>query len=116
MYTNELLRHIHDMNLSYLLLASSLINNDKTSAMFRLGVSEDIADLLSKLTLTQMQKLTQTNQLICKIRFPVINSITYLTQESRLDGLKHVHAGILLSSHLINEKSEGCNKQKRPKK
>ncbi len=38
MGTSELLKHIYDINLSYLLLAQRLINDEKASAMFRLGV------------------------------------------------------------------------------
>lgn len=39
MHTSELLKHIYDINLSYLLLAQRLISQDKPSAMFRLGVN-----------------------------------------------------------------------------
>ena len=49
MHTSELLKHIYDINLSYLLLAQRLIVQDKASAMFRLGINEemvcDIPDL-----------------------------------------------------------------------
>lgn len=38
MGTSELLKHIYDINLSYLLLAQRLINDEKASAMFRLGI------------------------------------------------------------------------------
>jgi len=113
MQTSALLKHIHEINLSYLLLASSLINHDKPSAMFRLGVCEDIAILLGKLTLTQMSKLSQTNQLICKFRFTDEHSIFCLTQESRVDGLKQVHTGILLSTHLMNEMSDVSDEGKK---
>ncbi|BBR59392.1 hypothetical protein WP4W18E05_27600 [Klebsiella sp. WP4-W18-ESBL-05] len=40
MHTSELLKHIYDINLSYLLLAQRLIGQDKASAMFRLGINE----------------------------------------------------------------------------
>ena len=47
MHTSELLKHIYDINLSYLLLAQRLIVQDKASAMFRLGISEEMADTLA---------------------------------------------------------------------
>lgn len=40
MHTSELLKHIYDINLSYLLLAQRLIVQDKASAMFRLGIND----------------------------------------------------------------------------
>lgn len=47
MHTSELLKHIYDINLSYLLLAQRLIVQDKASAMFRLGISEEMANTLA---------------------------------------------------------------------
>ncbi|MGM3226602.1 flagellar transcriptional regulator FlhD [Dickeya zeae] len=105
MGTSELLKHIYDINLSYLLLAQRLINDEKASAMFRLGINEEMADALMQLTLPQMVKLAETNQLICHFRFSDHNTIKLLTQESRADDLQQIHTGILLSSHLLQELS-----------
>lgn len=69
MHTSELLKHIYDINLSYLLLAQRLISQDKASAMFRLGINEEMATMLGGLTLPQMVKLAETNQLVCQFRF-----------------------------------------------
>lgn len=102
MHTSELLKHIYDINLSYLLLAQRLISQDKPSAMFRLGVTEEMDNTLGELTLPQMVKLAETNQLICQFRFDDHQTITRLTQESRVDDLQQVHTGILLSTRLLN--------------
>lgn len=79
MSTSELLKHIYDINLSYLLLAQRLINDEKASAMFRLGITDTMADALSQLTLPQMVKLAETNQLVCHFRFSDHNTIHHLT-------------------------------------
>ncbi|MDV5357091.1 flagellar transcriptional regulator FlhD [Enterobacter asburiae] len=106
MHTSELLKHVYDINLSYLLLAQRLISQDKASAMFRLGINEEMANTLGELTLPQMVKLAETNQLICQFRFDNHQTITRLTQESRVDDLQQVHTGILLSTALLNETSK----------
>ncbi|QCR35757.1 flagellar transcriptional regulator FlhD [Nissabacter sp. SGAir0207] len=98
---SELLKHIYDINLSYLLLAQRLINDEKDSAMFRLGIDEAMADALAQLTLPQMVKLAETNQLLCQFRFDDHTSISRLTQASRVDDLQQIHTGILLSSELV---------------
>lgn len=67
MNTSDLLKHIYDINLSYLLLAQRLINSNKKTALQQLGTNEEMADSLGKLTLSQMVKLAETNQLICHI-------------------------------------------------
>jgi flagellar transcriptional activator FlhD len=106
MGTSELLKHIYDINLSYLLLAQRLINQEKASAMFRLGIDESMADALSQLTLPEMVKLAETNQLVCQFRFTDHNHINRLTQESRVDDLQQIHTGILLSSRLLRNASK----------
>jgi len=99
MHTSEMLKHVYDINLSYLLLAQRLISQDKPSAMFRLGISEEI-------TLPQMVKLAETNQLVCQFRFDSHQTITRLTQDSRVDDLQQIHTGILLSTRLLTEVSQ----------
>lgn len=47
MNTADLLKQIYDINLSYLLLAQRLIKEEKASAMFRLGITEETADSLN---------------------------------------------------------------------
>ena len=106
MSTVELLKHIYDINLSYLLLAQRLINQEKASAMFRLGISDSMADALKELTLPQLVKLAETNQLICNFRFEDSETIEQLTKESRVDDLQRIHTGIFLSSNLFRRLSE----------
>lgn len=109
MHTSEMLKHVYDINLSYLLLAQRLISQDKPSAMFRLGISEEMATTLGGLTLPQMVKLAETNQLVCQFRFDSHQTITRLTQDSRVDDLQQIHTGILLSTRLLSEVSKPDN-------
>ncbi|MEA9393212.1 flagellar transcriptional regulator FlhD [Acerihabitans sp. TG2] len=96
----EIRKYVYDMNFSYLLLTQRLIAHDKTSAMFRLGIDEAMADTLQGLTLSQMAKLAEASQLLCLFRFDEHQTIELLTEESRVSGLQHLHAGIVLSSRL----------------
>ena len=48
--------------------------------MFRLGINEEMATMLGGLTLPQMVKLAETNQLVCQFRFDDSQTITRLTQ------------------------------------
>lgn len=61
MHTFELLKHIYDINLLYLLLAQRLIVQDKAFAMFCFGINEEMATTLAALTFLQMVKLAETN-------------------------------------------------------
>ena len=54
MDTNQILAEIREANLSYMMLAQSLIRGDRDQALFRLGVSEESANLIGALTPAQM--------------------------------------------------------------
>lgn len=112
MHTSELLKHIYDINLSYLLLAHRLIVQDKASAMFRLGISEEMADTLATLTLPHMVKLAETNQLVCHFRFDDHQTVTRLTQDSRVDDLQQIHTGIMLSTRLLSDIDDAARKKR----
>ena len=60
---------IRDLNLSYLMLAQSLVRSDKANAMFCLGVSEEVADILADLGPGQMLKIASGSMLMCRFRF-----------------------------------------------
>ncbi|MDR6422621.1 hypothetical protein J2801_004913 [Paraburkholderia phenoliruptrix] len=58
MNSSELLDSIHEINLSYLMLAQRMWLEDRSVAMFRLGLSPEVATILSNLTLAQVIKLS----------------------------------------------------------
>ena len=68
MTADQILAEIREANLSYLMLAQSLIRVDREQALFRLGVSEDTAKLIGALTPAQMMKIAATNTLLCRFR------------------------------------------------
>ena len=49
---------IRELNLSYLMLAQRMWLEDRSVAMFRLGLSPEVATILSNLTLAQVIKLS----------------------------------------------------------
>ena len=103
---DDQLQRIHDINLSYLLLAQQLIREDKFSAGFRLGLSEATIDTNKDLSLPQLIKLAATNQLICRLRVDSEIVIDNLTKDSRIEALQQIHTGIILSTDLLNSLSE----------
>ncbi len=65
----RLMSEIRDANLSYLILAQRLIRADKAQALYRLGVSEETADIVDALSPSQMMKVSASNMLMCRFRF-----------------------------------------------
>ncbi|ROP58292.1 flagellar transcriptional activator FlhD [Enterobacter sp. BIGb0383] len=101
----EQVQNINDLNLSYLMLAQSLIKQDKNAACFRLGLTDSLMELLKNLSAPQLIKLASTNQLICQLRINSEAVIDCLTKDSRIDALQRVHTGIILSTDLLHSLS-----------
>lgn len=104
MITYEFMKRPYDFNLSYLLLAQRLINDERDSAIFRLAIDDMTADTLSLLTLSQMLELAETDLLMFPFRFNDHNTIDHLTKVSRIDDLQQIHTGLLLSGRLLQDK------------
>lgn len=69
MHTDRLLKNIHLMNLSWFFLARQQIGQDKASAMYRLGINDEVAIKLCELPPSQIIKLSEINQLVFQLRF-----------------------------------------------
>jgi flagellar transcriptional activator FlhD len=97
MKTEQLLDEIREANLSYLVLAQHLIRKDRVEALYRLGISEDVADLLDNLTTAQIVKIAASNMLMCRFRFDDQMVWKLLTHHSRERNTSGVHAAILMA-------------------
>ena len=69
MPTEQLSAEIRDINLSYLMLAQAMIRADKAQALFRLGISEDVADLIAAMSSQQLVRAASRNLMLCAMRF-----------------------------------------------
>ena len=100
MNTDQILAEIREANLSYLMLAQSLVRSDKEQALFRLGVSEQTASLIGALTPAQMMKIATGNTLLCRFRMDddiVWNLLTSHGKGAANDGMSRLHASILMA-------------------
>jgi flagellar transcriptional activator FlhD len=84
-------------NLSYLLLAQRLVKDDASTAMYRLGISSEMAQLLGSLTLSQIVRMASSSLMLCRFRFDDQPLLTALADEKKSLPLHQAHASILLS-------------------
>lgn len=96
--TNTELADIQDLNLSYLLLAQNLLRKDREIAIFRLKLSEPMADLLTRLSSKQMTQLARVNQLICRPTFEETDHLSKVLGNSRELGMVEIHSALLMAS------------------
>ena len=100
MNTEQILAEIREANLSYMMLAQSLIRADREQALYRLGVSEDTANVIAALTPAQMMKISSGNTLLCRFRMDddlVWNLLTSHGMASANDTVSRLHASILMA-------------------
>ena len=100
MTSEQILAEIREANLSYLMLAQSLMRSDREQALFRLGISEETATLIGALTSAQMMKIATGNTLLCRFRMDddlVWNLLTSHGKGAANDGVARLHASILMA-------------------
>ena len=100
--TNEqMLTEIREANMTYLMLAQSLIRQDKAEALCRLGMSEESADMIAMLSPSQIVKIASTNMLLCRFRVDddmVWNLLTnHTASKVDNDATTKLHASILMA-------------------
>lgn len=98
MTATNLLSEIKDANLGYLMLAQQMVRADKSMAIFRMGISAEIADVLSGLSNAQILKLANTNIMLARFRFDEANILGILTNNNQSVALSSAHVSILASA------------------
>jgi flagellar transcriptional activator FlhD len=96
--TSEMLSEIKEVNLSYLLLAQRLLREDKAIGMFRMGITDQLADVLANLSLAQTVKLAASNQVLCRFRFDDHSVLSSLADKGKATAVAQAHSAILMAS------------------
>jgi flagellar transcriptional activator FlhD len=103
MNAHQLHEEIKEANLSYMMLAKQMINDDKASAIFRLGISEEMADLLAGLTPAQLLKMAASNMLLCAFRFDERLLLNMVTDYNKDRMMSQSHATILMAARPVEQ-------------
>ncbi len=100
MNAEQILTEIREANLSYLMLAQSLIRADREQALYRLGISEETASMIGLLTPAQMMKIASGNTLLCRMRCDddlVWGLLTSHGKSAANESVSRLHASILMA-------------------
>jgi flagellar transcriptional activator FlhD len=100
MQPEQLLEEIREANLAYLMLAQHMIRADLPQALYRLGLSEEVAGLIGKLTPGQIMKIAGGNMLMCRFRFDDEIVWNLLTTNGKVGYSNGLHADILMAGKL----------------
>lgn len=103
MNITQLQEGIRDINLTYLMLAQQMIKADKAAAIFRLGIGQDLVDVIAQLTPPQIIKMAASNMLLCRFRFDEKLLLNLVTDYSKDRMMSQAHAAILMSAQAVEE-------------
>jgi flagellar transcriptional activator FlhD len=98
MKSEQLLNEIREANLSYLMLAQNMVREDRETAIFRLGVSEDVANILEKLSPSQIVRIASSNMLLFRFRFDDAMIVEMLSDHGKGKQMAGTHAAVLMAA------------------
>lgn len=101
MHINQIHEEIRETNLSYMLLAQQMIQSDKVAAIFRLGVSEEMANLISGLSPSQILKMADSNVMLCRFRFDERLMLNMITDFNKDRMMSQAHTTILMTAQPV---------------
>lgn len=103
MNSTQLQEGVRDLNLTYLMLAQQMIKEDRAAAIFRLGLSQDLVDVIAGLSPAQVVKMAASNMLLCRFRFDETLLLNMVSDYSRDRMMSRAHAAILMSGQPVEE-------------
>ncbi|NBC49210.1 MAG: flagellar transcriptional regulator FlhD [Gammaproteobacteria bacterium] len=99
MSETSLTNEVEELNLTYLLLAQRMLQTDRASAMFRLKIDDEMAELLLSLSGAQLARLARTNQLLCRFAYDDAEQLRTITHPPREHNLSGFHSSVIMASH-----------------
>ncbi len=103
MDVSAMLEQVKELNLMYLMLAQRMIREDRSAAVYRLGISQRLAEVVADLSAGQVLKMASTNVLLCRMRFDDRLILGLLTSHGKEGVMQQSHAAILLSGQPVEE-------------
>jgi flagellar transcriptional activator FlhD len=97
------LESIRELNLSYILLAQRILSEDWEVGRFRLGLSQEVAGVLGRLSLSQTVQLANDAEPLCSFRRGDNAFFSSLMSRATPGSLTATHAALLLASQAMSD-------------
>lgn len=100
---DQLIAEIREANLSYLMLSQNMIRRDRAQALFRLGLTEEVASVIDRMSPQQLVRVASAPTLLCRFRFDDDMVWGLLANHGKQSSTHSLHAGILMASRIAVE-------------
>jgi flagellar transcriptional activator FlhD len=107
MKRSDFQEEIRELNIAYLMLAQKMLREDRETAMFRLGVGDEVADLIAGLSSARLVRMATGQMLLPVFRFDEPMLAGLLAGEGRDAASSSIHAAILATGHMSDGQKRG---------
>lgn len=94
---------IRELNIAYLMLAQKMLGSDRETAMFRLGISNALADFIMGLSATKLVKMADSPVLVPRFRFDDEQLARLMAGEGRDETASILHSAIITAGRSASE-------------
>ncbi|QID18282.1 flagellar transcriptional regulator FlhD [Nitrogeniibacter mangrovi] len=101
MKSMDMQEEIRELNLAYLMLAQQMVREDREEAMFRLGISAEVAELIEGLSTSQIARMAGQQMVLCRFRFDDAALVGMLTGKGRDAATSSLHAAIVAAAQPV---------------
>jgi flagellar transcriptional activator FlhD len=98
---------IRELNLAWLMLAQRMLQSDRETALYRLGISEAFADFIAALSAAKLVRMADNPLLIPRFRFDDEQFARLMAGEGRDAAASTLHAAILAAGRATEEAARG---------
>ena len=86
---------IRELNLAYLMLAQQMLRSDRATAMFRLGIGDELAELIATMSAAKLVRMAGSQMLVPCFRFDDAQLARLMAGEGRDAVSAGLHAAII---------------------
>ena len=94
---------IRELNLAYLMLAQQMLRSDRPTALFRLGIGDELAELIESMSAAKLVRMASSQTLIPCFRFDDAQLARLMSGEGRDATSAVLHAAILAAGRAAGE-------------
>ena len=94
---------IRELNLAYLMLAQQMLRSDRATALFRLGIGDELADLIESMSAAKLVRMASGQTLVPCFRFDDAQLARLMSGEGRDATSAGLHAAILAAGRAAGE-------------
>lgn len=101
MAPSKVLAELQELNLSYLMLVQKLVNEDRDTAIFRLKIDEELAELIGNMSTKDLTLLARQPQSLLRPCMGAAKTLKDILENSRGTTMRETHLAMFMASTAI---------------